>query len=74
MNLLRLEKFTKAKETIIVPGAVLGTGVLNKPLNVVAMKFSRIALEKIKKAGGKCTEIENFLEDKPSVKGVRIMG
>ena len=68
----RLEKFAKAKETIVVPGAVLGNGELTKPLNVAALRFSATAKAKIEKAGGKCIDISE-LDDK-TISKVRIMG
>ena len=53
MNLYRLEKFVNGKETVVVPGVVLGTGEITKPVNVAALKFSGSAKQKIEKAGGK---------------------
>ncbi len=72
MDIGRLEKFAKAKETIVVPGVVLGKGELTKPLNVAALKFSASAKAKIEKAGGKCMDISE-LDDK-AVSKARIMG
>jgi large subunit ribosomal protein L18e len=63
MDIGRLEKFAKAKETVVVPGVVLGKGEL---------KFSASAKAKIEKAGGKCMDISE-LDDK-MVSKVRIMG
>ena len=73
VNLFRLEDHAGGKEMLIVPGIVLGTGELTKPVTVAALKFSRIAEEKIKKAGGKCLSIEKLMEEK-GVKGARIIG
>jgi large subunit ribosomal protein L18e len=72
VGLDRLEKFAKAKETIVVPGSVLGNGEITKPLSVAALKFSGSARAKIEKAGGKCLDISE-LDDK-TVSKVRIMG
>ena len=74
VNLSTLERHAKAKEKIIVPGYVLGTGALTKPLTVAALKFSRIAEERIKKAGGSSMSIEKFIDENPKAKGIRIMG
>ncbi len=73
VNLFKLEKHAKGKETIVVPGSVLGTGNITKPVTVAALRFSKSAEEKIGKAGGKCMDIEKFIEEKKT-KGVRIMG
>jgi len=72
-NLYKLDKYAKGKETIVVPGMVLGTGEISKPVTVAALKFSRIAEEKIRKAGGRCMSIEKLAEEK-AAKGVRIIG
>ena len=74
VNLFKLEKNAPGKSTIVVPGSVLGTGVLTKPLTVAALRFSKGAEEKIKKAGGHTMSIESFIEEKKSGKGVLIMG
>ena len=73
VNLFSLERHASGKETVVVPGLVLGAGDVSKPLIVVALRFSRIAEEKIRKAGGKCMSIEKFMEEK-APKGARIMG
>ncbi len=74
VNLFRLQKNATGKETIVVPGFVLGSGSVSKPLTVAAVKFSVKAEEKIRKAGGKVMDIEKFVEGKPNLKAVRIMG
>lgn len=74
VNLFRLEKNAPAKSTIVVPGSVLGTGQITKPLTIAALRFSAGAEEKIRKAGGHTMSIEGFIEEKKSGKGVLIMG
>ncbi len=74
VNLFRLEKNAAGKGTVIVPGSVLGSGELTKPLTVAALRFSKSAEEKIKKAGGRCMSIQELMEGKGAVQGVRIMG
>ncbi len=73
VNLFSLEKHA-GKETVVVPGYVLGSGDITKAVTVAALKFSGNAEEKIKKAGGKTLDIEDFVESKPNLKTVRIMG
>ena len=41
-----------------LPVKILGNGELEKPLNIKAHKFSKSALEKIKKAGGTAISLE----------------
>lgn len=73
VNVFSLQKHA-GKETVVVPGYVIGTGDISKPVTVAALKFSATADEKIKKAGGKTLGIEDFFESKPSLKAVKIMG
>jgi len=74
VNLLRLEKYAKKNDNIVVPGAVLGSGEITKPVTVAALKFSSEAERKIKKAGGKTIDIEDLVNENPKGKKVRIMG
>ncbi len=74
VNLTRIEKHSKAKETIVIPGVVLGSGNIKKGLTIAALKFSGKAKDKIEKSGGKCLSIEELYEKNPKGKGIRIMG
>jgi large subunit ribosomal protein L15 len=54
LNLFEVEKLAKESNEISLKGyKVLGNGELKKPLTIYASAFSKGALEKIKKAGGK---------------------
>jgi large subunit ribosomal protein L18e len=74
VNLYRIEKHAKGKETIAVPGIVLGSGEVSRARDVAALRFSESARAKLEKAGGKCLTIRQLLEQNPGGKGVRIMG
>ena len=74
INLYRLDTLTESKETIVVPGVVLGTGEITKPPTVAAWRFSGSAKQKIEKAGGKCLDIPHLVKEHPDGKGVRLMG
>ncbi len=73
VNLSRLNRYTKEKETVVVPGKVLGAGRLEHPLVVAAFAFSDEARQKITHAKGKCLPIQDLLEDNPKGSNVRIM-
>jgi len=74
VNLSGIEKYAQPKETLVVPGVVLGNGEITKHVNVAALKFSGSARQKIEKAGGSCLSIEELYEKNPKGKGIRIMG
>lgn len=74
VNLSRIERFASESDTIIVPGKLLGAGVISKKVTVAAFKCSEAARDKIAKAGGKSVSIEELLMDNPKGSNVRIMG
>jgi len=73
VNLSRLNRYTKEKETVVVPGKVLGAGKLDHPLIVAAFTFSKQASSKISYAKGKCLTISELLKNNPKGSSVRIM-
>lgn len=73
VNLSRLNRHTKAKETVVVPGKVLGAGNLEHSISVAAFSFSSQARSKIFNAKGKCLSIPELLEANPKGSNVKIM-
>jgi large subunit ribosomal protein L18e len=73
VNLYQIEKIAKKNELIIVPGTLLGSGEITKPVTVAAAKFSKSAEEKIRKAGGKTLTLGEISESYSKGR-VRIMG
>jgi len=74
VNLSRLNRFTKEKETVVVPGKVLGTGKMGHSIVIAAFAFSQSAKEEIEKAKGKCMSIQELAKQNPKGKDVRIIG
>ena len=74
VNLNKIEKYAKPKETVLVPGFVLGSGEVTKAHKVVALRFSASAKEKIEKAGGKVILIEDYVSENPKGSKTRIVG
>lgn len=73
VNLSKLNRVCKKNETVIVPGKVLSSGILKKPLTVAAASFSMRAIEKIQKVGGKTISIRELIKDNPKGTNVRIV-
>ncbi|MDY6965943.1 MAG: 50S ribosomal protein L18e [Halobacteriota archaeon] len=73
VNLSRINRHSKDGETVLIPGKVLGAGLIDHPMNVAALDFSLTAKEKIE-AKGKCFSIEGLMEENPKGSGVRIIG
>jgi len=73
VNLSRLNRYTRAKETVVVPGKVLAAGNLDHPVSVAAFSFSSQARLKIARAKGKCLSILELLDANPQGSNVKIM-
>lgn len=74
VNLSRISRYTKENDTIIVPGKVLGSGLLNHKLTIAAYSFSQGALQKINKANAKAISIKELMKENIKGKGVKIIG
>ena len=74
VNLSKINRYSKENETIIVPGKVLGSGVLDHKLTISAYQFSNGAVEKITKAGGKIIPLSILAQESPQGKRIRIIG
>tara|TARA_Y100000310_G_C20255049_1_gene610930 strand:- start:214 stop:591 length:378 start_codon:yes stop_codon:yes gene_type:complete len=74
VNLSKLNRFTKADEVVVVPGKVLGSGVLSHKLTVTAFQFSGEATKKIVEAGGVVIPLQDFIKESPKGKRVRVIG
>jgi large subunit ribosomal protein L18e len=73
VDLSKLNRVCKENETIVVPGKVLSSGILKKPLRVAAASFSMAAIDGIQKAGGKVLSIEELVKENPKGTNVRIV-
>lgn len=73
VNLTKINKFAKEGEKIVVPGKVLGNGILSKKVTIIGFKASEGAIKKIEVAGSKFIEIKDYISNKPDSK-IRILG
>lgn len=74
VNVGRINRYTKPGDVVVVPGKVLGAGILDHPVTVAAYRFSELALEKIRSAGGRAITIKQLVSEYPSGSGVKIIG
>jgi len=72
VNLGRIERYAQEDETVVVPGKVLGSGVLQKEVTVAAVDFSSTAATKIDQVG-ETTTLEQAVEDNPEGSNVRVI-
>ena len=73
INLSKIDRHTKKDEIVLVPGKVLSSGNISKPLTIAAWRFSETAKEKIEKAKGKIISIQKLMKENPKGNGVRVM-
>lgn len=88
VNLSKINRYSGANDTILVPGKVLSAGTLEDPITVAALGFSKKAFEKItesvegkvkskgkgrRKGKCKCISIEDLAKDNPKGTGVKII-
>ena len=73
VNLYHIDKYSGDDETVLVPGKVLGEGVLTHSVTVAAFKFSKEAETKINAAGGKCLKIDELMDVNPKGSNVKIL-
>ena len=74
VNLSRIDRVTKKDEIIVVPGKVLGSGMLNHPVTIAAWSFSDGALDKIKQTNAKAMDIKDIMKESAKGKRIRIIG
>lgn len=73
VNVGRIGKYTAAKDQVLVPGKVLGSGDLQHAVVVAGMGFSARARDKITKAGGECIDLLELTRRNPKGTNVKIM-
>jgi large subunit ribosomal protein L18e len=72
VNIGKIQKLAKEGETIIIPGKLLGGGLLNKKVTVVFYQASKEALRKLEKAGARGVTIEEYIKENPKGSNTRI--
>ncbi|MEM0001296.1 MAG: 50S ribosomal protein L18e [Desulfurococcaceae archaeon] len=74
VNISKINRYTGSGDYVIVPGKVLGSGDLDHAVTVAALSFSKTALEKINRAGGRAISIFELLRENPKGSNVKIIG
>ncbi|RLG77386.1 MAG: 50S ribosomal protein L18e [Thermoprotei archaeon] len=73
VNVSKINRYSKENEIVVVPGKVLGAGIIDHPVTVAAIGFSRSAVEKIRSAGGRVMHILELIRENPRGSGVRVI-
>jgi len=74
VNLYRINKHTSKGDIVVVPGKVLGDGVIDHQIEVAAYRFTESAERKISQAGGRAMKIIELAKSNPKGSKVKIIG
>jgi large subunit ribosomal protein L18e len=73
INLSQINRVSSPEDVIVVPGKILGAGMLKHKLSIAAESFSESAKEKILSVGGQCLSFEELIKTNPKGTNVRLM-
>lgn len=73
VNLDKIETNLKKDEIALIPGKLLGTGDLTKPITVAALRASQSAKDKLKAVKGQFLTIQELIKKNPKGAKVRIL-
>jgi len=73
VNLNKINRLAKDGDVILVPGKILGNGMLTKKVTLVAFSFSQTAIEKIRSSGSTYKTIEDEIRENPQGSNIKII-
>ncbi len=73
VNIGKIDVYSEANDTVLVPGKVLSSGSLTHPVTIAAFSYSKKAIKKILKAGGECLFIEELMEKNPTGSKIKLL-
>lgn len=73
INLSTINRNTKARDVVVVPGKVLASGELDHEVSIAALSFSEVARQKIERVHGKVMTIQDLTSKNPKGTNIKIM-
>jgi large subunit ribosomal protein L18e len=73
VNLSKIEVYGAEDATVLIPGKVLGAGMLSKKMTIAAFSFSESAKKLISSAGGKAVTIDSLHKSNPEGRNVTLL-
>jgi len=73
INLEKINKLTKDKDTIVVAGKVLGSGSLDHTVTIASFKIADSAKDKVLSSKGSVVSIKELAETNPAGTNVKIL-
>ncbi|MBD3185188.1 50S ribosomal protein L18e [Candidatus Bathyarchaeota archaeon] len=72
-NLGRINRITNDGEVIVIPGKLLGTGMIDKKITIGALSWSKGAKRKAEEAGITLLELSDIVKQNPSGANVKLV-
>jgi len=73
INLYRLNKITKENDVVVIPGKLLGTGIVDHPITIGSLMVSELALKKLTEANCTYMSIDQLMKKYKKGSNVRIL-
>ncbi|MCL4451215.1 MAG: 50S ribosomal protein L18e [Candidatus Thermoplasmatota archaeon] len=73
INVGKINKLSNDGDVVIVPGSVLGSGVINKKVTLSALRISKSAMQKLQKSGSSFKPIRELATENPKLKNPKIL-
>lgn len=73
VNIGKIDVFSENNDIVLIPGKVLSSGELSRPVTIAAFSCSKKARKKILKAGGDFLRIEDLLVRNPAGSKVKLL-
>ena len=73
INVGKINKLSNDGDVVIVPGSVLGSGIINKKVTLSALRISKSAMQKLQKSGSSFKSIREFAAENPKLKNPKIL-
>jgi len=74
VNISKLEYNINKNGKAIIPGKLMGTGIITKKMTVAAYSFTTSAKDKIQSAGGKCLTYNELIKSVPKGTNIVVVG
>jgi len=73
VNLEKINRLTRPRDTVVVAGKVLGDGILDHEVTIACFRISEQARKKVEQANGSIITIKDLLEKNPKGTKVKIL-
>jgi len=74
VNVSKLEYNINKNGKAVIPGKLMGTGIVTKKMTIAAYSFTDSAKEKIQSAGGKCLTYSEMIKATPKGTDIVVIG